>query len=105
MFYEKAMDVGWARRHKRQSGIRDIALAHEPSAYLVLTVRDNGIGLPEGYVPELSDSFGLVLVSSLVAQLDGTLQTEQYRPLRFGKLDRWLPYRLARSITLTKRTG
>jgi len=41
-------------------------------------VRDNGIGLPEGSDPEQSDSLGLVLVSSLAAQLDGTLQTEQH---------------------------
>ena len=39
-----------------------------------LSIRDDGIGMPKGIRIEKIQSLGLLLVSSLVAQLDGTLE-------------------------------
>ena len=44
---------------------------------LLLTVSDDGVGLPEGFVIEKAESLGLVLVNSLVQQLGGTLEIER----------------------------
>jgi two-component sensor histidine kinase len=44
---------------------------------LILTVRDDGVGLPEGFDIAMSDSLGLVLVTSLVQQLGGTLEVKR----------------------------
>ena len=40
---------------------------------LLLTVCDDGVGLPEGLVIDKAESLGLILVNSLVQQLGGTL--------------------------------
>jgi two-component sensor histidine kinase len=37
----------------------------------VLNVHDNGIGLPEDFNTEKSDSLGMYLIYTLVEQLDG----------------------------------
>jgi two-component sensor histidine kinase/ligand-binding sensor domain-containing protein len=42
----------------------------------ILTVRDNGVGLPTGFELEKSESLGLQIVQDLVAQLDGTICVE-----------------------------
>ncbi|MBF0320239.1 MAG: PAS domain S-box protein [Nitrospirae bacterium] len=39
-----------------------------------LTIKDNGVGLPEGFDYQKSDTLGLQLVAALTGQLDGTLQ-------------------------------
>ncbi len=44
--------------------------------HIILRVADNGVGLPEGFEIERSERLGLQLVSSLVEQLDGTLQMD-----------------------------
>jgi two-component sensor histidine kinase len=49
--------------------------AERSTRKLVVTVRDNGIGLPEGFDPERSDRLGLQIVHTLVKiELSGTLQ-------------------------------
>jgi two-component sensor histidine kinase len=58
-------------------GIIVISLAGDAPFSLVLTVRDNGIGLPEELDPDQVESLGLTLVNSLTAQLGGTLQIER----------------------------
>jgi two-component sensor histidine kinase len=60
-----------------KSGMISIRLASETSECLVLTMRDNGIGLPAGLDIEQADSLGLTLVTSLSTQLGGTLHLEQ----------------------------
>ncbi|WP_320056829.1 sensor histidine kinase [Methanothermobacter thermautotrophicus] len=47
----------------------------EDGGEFTLTVADNGVGLPLGFVPGESDSLGLRLVAGLVDQIDGTLET------------------------------
>jgi two-component sensor histidine kinase len=54
-------------------GAISITLVEEGSG-LLLTVRDDGVGLPEGLVVEKAESLGLILVTSLVQQLGGTLE-------------------------------
>ncbi|MHC1752789.1 ATP-binding protein [Humidesulfovibrio sp.] len=39
-----------------------------------LTVRDNGLGLPQGFDPELGATLGLQLVWSLADQLHGVAE-------------------------------
>jgi PAS domain S-box-containing protein len=41
-----------------------------------LAIRDNGIGLPEGFNPQTAKGFGLMLVRMLSEQLGGTFTTE-----------------------------
>ncbi len=50
-----------------------INLEHSAGEYL-LSVEDNGIGLPEDFNIETNDSLGLMLVRSLTEQLNGSLE-------------------------------
>lgn len=43
---------------------------------LLLTVRDDGVGLPDGLVINKAESLGLILVNSLVQQLSGLLEID-----------------------------
>ena len=49
----------------------------------VLSVEDNGVGLPDGFVIEESDSLGLQLVSTLVTQIGGELVIHSKEPTKF----------------------
>ena len=50
---------------------------------LVLSVSDDGVGLPDGFVIEESDSLGLQLVSTLVLQIGGSLTIQKSGPTIF----------------------
>jgi PAS domain S-box-containing protein len=54
-----------------------ITLRQAPPGTCVLTVRDTGVGLPEGLDIRQTDSLGLQLVSLLITQLEGTLTLER----------------------------
>ena len=43
----------------------------------ILTVSDNGVGMPESFNSEKSDTLGLQLVTILVDQLDGELELKR----------------------------
>jgi two-component sensor histidine kinase len=43
----------------------------------ILSVRDNGVGLPEKIDPKNTNSMGLQIVRSLTQQLDGTLEVDR----------------------------
>ena len=47
---------------------------HQNSENILLTVGDNGLGIPEDVDLEHSETLGLRLVRSLVDQLDGTVE-------------------------------
>ena len=49
----------------------------------VLIVQDNGIGFPEGFDFENTQTLGLQLVNSLVMQLDGTIKLDNTNGTRF----------------------
>lgn len=53
-------------------GIITLTLKHEPPD-LVLTIGDDGVGLPEGMDPAHTGSLGLIIVTSLAQQIDGRL--------------------------------
>ncbi|MFY1110106.1 MAG: PocR ligand-binding domain-containing protein [Methanosarcinaceae archaeon] len=52
-------------------------------ANFVLTVSDNGVGMPENFNPENSDTLGIQLVSILVGQLDGELELKRDSGTKF----------------------
>lgn len=56
-----------------KSGFLKIALHQKDSEY-ILEVNDNGVGIPEGFNIEESDSLGMLLINSLTSQLDGTVE-------------------------------
>lgn len=56
----------------------------EKDSKIVFRMRDNGKGLPENFLPEKSTSFGLKLVTTLIRQLKGKLQTSQEQGLEYS---------------------
>jgi len=46
----------------------------EPTHSYVLTVRDNGIGLPQDFDPDTTKTLGLTLVRGLVSQVQGNIE-------------------------------
>ena len=65
-----------ALRHAFPDGRRgriDIALDAAPDGALTLAVRDDGVGLPEGFAPDRASSLGLQIVEMLVQQIEGTM--------------------------------
>jgi PAS domain S-box-containing protein len=49
----------------------------------ILTVRDNGVGFPEGYQWERAETLGLQLVNSLVGQLNGEISFSREQGTEF----------------------
>ncbi len=56
-----------------RSGMVTITGSEEGKERFIMTVRDNGSGLPEGINPAEPDTTGLTLVRFLLQQIDGTL--------------------------------
>jgi two-component sensor histidine kinase len=54
-----------------------IGLSRDPAGQYVLTVRDNGVGMPEGVAPRSTGSLGLRLVSRLVDQLEASIELDR----------------------------
>ena len=68
-------------KHAFNAGVKGeicIDLASNPDHGLVLKVGDNGIGLPEGLDFRNTQSLGLQLVTTLVEQLEGTIDLDGY---------------------------
>ena len=63
--------------HAFSQGNGDIDLnLHKNCETFILTVKDNGIGLPESLDPKNVKTLGLRLVNSLVEQIDGNMEVE-----------------------------
>lgn len=62
-----------ASRLAEETGEISISLSRDTGNRFLLTVSDNGVGLPGGFEIENRDSLGLKLVSVLVRQLGGTI--------------------------------
>lgn len=56
-----------------QPGIIDISISPDTlkNGYVDLIVKDNGKGIPEGFLPEKSETLGFTIIQSLSEQLDG----------------------------------
>lgn len=63
-------------KKKAKKGEINISLASE-DAKIVLLYKDNGVGLPEDLNIETAESFGLQLVTALVAQLNGEVEIKR----------------------------
>jgi two-component sensor histidine kinase len=66
-----------------RSGTVALKLAPVEANRLRLTVEDNGVGLPDGFDLQQTDSLGLQLVVMLTKQLDGTIELKRDRGTRF----------------------
>ena len=65
----------------RDSGIIEVVLK-ENNGETVLTIQDDGNGLPEGFDIDKENAFGLKLVKMLTGQLDGTFCIENHNGTR-----------------------
>jgi len=60
-----------------------VEIIRKSSETLCLSVHDNGSGLPDGFTLEVIDTLGLQLVSTLVKQLNGTIEVQQESGTKF----------------------
>ncbi|MEW5798122.1 MAG: PAS domain S-box protein [Bacteroidota bacterium] len=67
-----------------KKGRISIVIAKRNSTHLVLTVGDDGKGLPKGFSSKRHSSLGLTLVNALVEQLKGTLMIRGKRGSTFS---------------------
>ena len=86
-FVNNALEHGFAER----GGLVRVSLAREDQTYL-LTVTDDGDGLPEGFDPVAVRSLGLKIVRTMAGQLGGSFSIVRGKPgavchLRFPALD------------------
>lgn len=77
----------------RQEGTIHIAIHRNPEDTLTLTVRDDGIGLPEEIDFRHTESLGLQLVTMLVTQLQGTIALHAQQGTAFVISFRELTYK------------
>ncbi len=61
---------------KRESGLIEVS-ATKVKGHVAISVRDNGIGMPESVSFEKTTGFGLQLVQALAQQLNGVLRVER----------------------------
>lgn len=66
----------------RKNGVIKVSV-RENKPQIEITVRDNGVGFPKDFIFEMSQTLGLQLVTSLVNQLDGTIQQTQTKGVGF----------------------
>lgn len=66
----------------RKEGIIEIRLIREKEK-ISLSLRDNGVGIPEEVSVENTDTLGLQLVSTLVEQIEGELKVERLNGTMF----------------------
>jgi two-component system, sensor histidine kinase PdtaS len=65
-------------------GAKFVSLARQAGEEIVLSVSDDGTGLPDSFDPERTETLGLRLVSLLAGQLDGTVAINRSGPTRFS---------------------
>jgi two-component sensor histidine kinase len=57
---------------------RERKVKRKSSGEFVLTVKDNGVGFPQGFDLKNSQSMGMKLASSLTRQLNGKMEVDQH---------------------------
>lgn len=73
--------VKYAFPNNRKGNIK-IVFKSEDENY-VLIISDDGVGVPEDIEPGKTESLGLQLVTSLVNQLDGTIELDRSRGTKY----------------------
>ena len=68
----------------RDRGEIRIALTRQLGNEALLSVSDNGVGLPDHMDTSTTDTLGLQLVGLLAAQVDGTISIQRHDPTRFS---------------------
>jgi two-component system, sensor histidine kinase PdtaS len=68
----------------QRSGEIRVALTRQPGDEALLTVSDNGIGLPEHLDADETGTLGLQLVNLLASQLNGAIAITRSNPTRFA---------------------
>ena len=68
----------------RKKGKLLIRMTQDKKGINRLTIKDNGIGLPEGLDYRETDTLGLQLVTDLVQQLKGTINVKKTKGTEFG---------------------
>jgi len=66
-----------------QGGTITLDLVEETDNRISLSVVDNGVGIPENIISEQTDSLGLILIHSLVEQLEGKLEVKRQNGTSF----------------------
>ncbi len=66
-----AIEHGFAGR---QGGTIELRLSRDGAEQVCVEIRDDGCGLPPGFVMEASDNLGLKIAAMLAAQLDGRFE-------------------------------
>jgi len=74
---------GEIRVKLHRAGNRECKIEDSNSTAYVLSVSDNGVGIPENLDIEDLDSLGLQLVTTLVDQLDGELEMKRNNVTEF----------------------
>ena len=73
--YKYAFPVDWAEQKSQNNDLLiEVKVEKHEENEFVLIVSDNGIGLPENFNPQDTDSLGLKLVSSIVSQINGSIE-------------------------------
>jgi two-component sensor histidine kinase len=57
-----------------RKGVVQISFRHKEGCACELKISDNGIGLPDGFRPQLTKSLGMSLMTGLTEQLDGNIR-------------------------------
>ncbi|MFP4490544.1 MAG: sensor histidine kinase [Spirochaetaceae bacterium] len=66
-----------------RGGTITVSISENPENMIVLSVRDNGVGLPEDFDIETGNSLGMRLIQGLTQQIDGTLQFSKEKGTAF----------------------
>ncbi len=69
-----------------------IRLTRNDEGLIILSIRDDGIGLPDGLDNGRSDTLGMEIVTSLVGQIDGRLEILRDQGTEFRISFREIPY-------------
>ncbi len=73
----RANNSGCVNNSECTNNIRGSKKEGSKGTNFILTVSDNGVGMPENFNPENSDTLGIQLVSILAGQLDGELELKR----------------------------
>jgi two-component sensor histidine kinase len=82
--YKYAFPYEWGRQKSKTQELKiEISSIKEEGNLYTLSVSDNGIGIPENLDIQNSTSLGLKIVSSMVNQLEGSVEILRNKKTQF----------------------